>query len=538
MNEPVVNRYRFHDTFIDNKHHEMKLSLLILCSVWIVALHHEVRSCQALEVSDSDETDEEDSPALVAKHDNDNDGIYQRNPNYETIDSVLGRNATAIETSVRSVARYLKKHRFVMLLCFGFYVIHRFVPLQHLVKPLYRGKFDADGTLVGTHWTSTDISRMLQLGTVLILLLYTTSSKMEEEDESSSLLTTMLLGPKTGFAAVALRRMLRPNKEPYNPAYIPSTQQHYTFELLNDRYSKDAKAMAKVTKNQHSSNTCTALNAKTSNATIVVLDWTGLDVSVSNLDTLKDSVSFLLSLDDSKFDIVVVLESPGGSAARYAMAAQQLCRLRQNHDITICVDTVAASGGYMIACVGTRIIASPFAMLGSIGVVGQSVNVHKVLENWGIRPLVFRGGRDKAPLGLIGEVTDENLAKMQGLIDDTHRAFKRHVVENRPRLTDTIEEIATGDVWFGYDAVEVGLIDSIGTSDEYLLSRMKAGARVLKLRKIVRKGLFGAPTTAESLTKASTQGIPERILSHASKALIGHNFWKQVTVLTTKLSMA
>jgi signal peptide peptidase SppA len=292
--------------------------------------------------------------------------------------------------------------------------------------------------------------------------------------------------------------------------------------------------------------TATATAVQKNNSTVVVLDWTGLDSSVSNLDTLKDSVSFLLSLpssdntnnnnndDKNNFDVVVVLESPGGAVAPYAMAAQQLCRLRRaSHHVTVCVDAVAASGGYMIACCANVIVAAPFALVGSIGVVGQSVNVHKVLENWGVRPLVFRGGRDKAPLGLIGEVTDENISKVQGMIDDTHRAFKRHVVDNRPVLATNIEAIATGDVWFGYDALQNGLIDAIGTSDEYLLDRMKQGARVLKLQQVIRKGPFGGLTTVE----ADLGGVPSvrpddrrrRAATVLAKAVLGAESWRHVT---------
>jgi ClpP class serine protease len=104
------------------------------------------------------------------------------------------------------------------------------------------------------------------------------------------------------------------------------------------------------------------------------------------------------------------------------------------------------SGGYMIACTSSpgRLYAAPFAVLGSIGVVGQTVNIQKTLEGFGVQPLVFRGGRDKAPVGLLGEITEEGLAKVQDMVDSTHRAFKRHVVESRPAMRSTIDEVATG----------------------------------------------------------------------------------------------
>ena len=190
--------------------------------------------------------------------------------------------------------------------------------------------------------------------------------------------------------------------------------------------------------------------------------------------------------------------------------ASHLRRLRMaGITVTVCVDKVAASGGYMIACTSTpgRLYAAPFAVLGSIGVIGQSVNIHKLLEGWGITPLVFRGGKDKAPVGLIGEVTRAGMNKVQIMVDDTHRAFKRHVAESRPIIASRIEEIATGDIWLGYDALGLGLIDRVVTSDEYLGERIRNGARILKLLKIMRgRSIFSKPQT-EVLSQMNAQVI-------------------------------
>jgi ClpP class serine protease len=149
----------------------------------------------------------------------------------------------------------------------------------------------------------------------------------------------------------------------------------------------------------------------------------------------------------------------------------------------------------MIACTSSpgRLLAAPFALLGSIGVVGQTINVHKALEGWGVQPLVFRGGRDKAPVGLLG---------------DTHRAFKRFVAESRPAVGSRIEQVATGDVWLGYDALEHGLIDRIITSDEYIGEKMAQGARVLKLV-LFKRGSFPfqrPSSTSEPVSMATAIG--------------------------------
>ena len=324
---------------------------------------------------------------------------------------------------------------------------------------------------------------------------------------------------------------------PYNPAYLPPVKQHYTFETINNRYSKDHLALSKATQDGISAVpislhniTINATNAlelaeqivagmakntlKTRplqyqhyNSTVIVLDWTHLDAGVSRMDDMRDEVSFLIdefhkvsttpSPFAPAFDLVIFLQSPGGSAADYALAAQHLLRLRRaGVHVTCCVDKVAASGGYMIGCCANLLYAAPFAVLGSIGVYSESVNVYKLLEGWGVQPLTFRGGRGKAPLSTIGEVTKEGMRKVQEMIDSTHTAFKRHVVESRPMLSDRIDDIATGDVWLGYDALEKGLIDRIVTSDEYIFERIKSGARVLKLCKLVRQGLFSRPSTA------------------------------------------
>jgi signal peptide peptidase SppA len=527
----------------------------------------------------NDEKDDDDD-------DSDDDGIYQRNPDYVkppppvSIDAVLlaqNNNQTGtVRRSIRRVAKIAKtlvKSKGAIASVIGIYLLVRLVSFPS-IKLFLVGAFvtvrrdPKTGQVVAVQ---LHVQRLLQLAVFLGIVYQTIRTRhdvdnnsdgaAEEEEKSSttSLLTTMLLGPGYGTAANLLRRWLRPpGQRPPNPAFVPPVQQHYTFENLNDRYGKDVLALTKASKNtlpltsatttiSSNKNNTAATAVQKNNSTVVVLDWTGLDSSVSNLDTLKDSVSFLLSLPSSdtninednssnkkNFDVVVVLESPGGAVAPYAMAAQQLCRLRRaSHHVTVCVDAVAASGGYMIACCANAIVAAPFALVGSIGVVGQSVNVHKVLENWGVRPLVFRGGRDKAPLGLIGEVTDENISKVQGMVDDTHRAFKRHVVDNRPVLATNIETIATGDVWFGYDALQNGLIDAIGTSDEYLMERMKQGARVLKLQQVIRKGPFGGLTTVE----ADLGGVPSvrpddrrrRAATVLAKAVLGAESWRHVT---------
>ena len=249
-------------------------------------------------------------------------------------------------------------------------------------------------------------------------------------------------------------------------------------------------------------------------------------------------------------EVVVLLESPGGGVSQYGLAASHLQRLRSNPNIklTICVDTVAASGGYMMACMSSpgQLYCAPFAMIGSIGVIGQSINVQKTLESYGIKPYVFRGGKSKNPVGLVGDVTKEGVQHMQGMIDRIHDAFRDHVAVAREEafaeallsddcgipkpinnyfhpnlgssrvdqmaangvsMAHVMDQVASGDVYLGVQAIKMGLVDRLITSDEYISERIRHGARVLKLINYHRAGglsdLFSAPSPRHRMMNRS-----------------------------------
>jgi serine protease SohB len=334
----------------------------------------------------------------------------------------------------------------------------------------------------------------------------------------------------------------------YNPAFVPKIDQHYAFERLNEFYVKDGMALQKSIQSKpekagliwpdspssrmhmkSSSKTDASKNSSSNSlnsGTVVVIDWTSLSSSLPNLDVLRDQVSFLMSeyrrmaqqqeqqphnrtetettttttTTTTNLEVVVLLESPGGEVGAYGLAASQLLRLRNAPGIklTICVDKIAASGGYMLACTASdgQLLAAPFALVGSIGVIGQIFNVQDLLENWGIKPLVFRGGKDKVPVGLVGEITDEGKMKTQEMINATHRAFRRHVLGCRPVLSDHTEVIGNGDVWLAMDGIGLGLVDQIKSSDEYIGEKVENGHRVLKMLRLVKKpGAFGTTST-------------------------------------------
>ncbi|MGO1692358.1 MAG: protease SohB [Marinobacter sp.] len=201
---------------------------------------------------------------------------------------------------------------------------------------------------------------------------------------------------------------------------------------------------------------------------IYVLDFDG-DIKASDTDPLRRAISAVLSVaEPGKDEVVIRLESGGGLVHSYGLAAAQLDRIRSKGiHLTACVDKVAASGGYMMACVADRIVASPFAVLGSIGVVAQLPNFHRLLKKNNVDFEILTAGEHKRTMTVFGENTDKGRQKFLEDLEDTHGLFKDYVSERRPELD--IAAVATGDIWFGKRALEVKLIDEIKTSDEYLI---------------------------------------------------------------------
>lgn len=204
---------------------------------------------------------------------------------------------------------------------------------------------------------------------------------------------------------------------------------------------------------------------------IYVLDFQG-DIRASAADSLRHEVTALLSMARPEDEVVVRLESPGGMVHGYGLAASQLARIRQaGVPLTVCVDKVAASGGYMMACIGDKILSAPFAILGSIGVVAQLPNIHRLLKKHDIDVEMLTAGEYKRTLTVLGENTEKGREKFQEDLDTTHELFKNFVARYRPQLN--IDEIATGEVWLGVSALNKHLVDELKTSDEYLAERAR-----------------------------------------------------------------
>jgi serine protease SohB len=211
---------------------------------------------------------------------------------------------------------------------------------------------------------------------------------------------------------------------------------------------------------------------------VFVIDFKG-DIMATGVESLREEVTAVVGIAEATDEVVVRLESPGGAVHSYGLAASQLARLREkNIPLTICVDKVAASGGYMMACVGQQVIAAPFAVIGSIGVVASLPNVHRLLEKHGVDYADYTAGRYKRTVTVLGQVTDEGKAKLKEQLEETHGLFKEFIHTMRPKLD--VEAVATGEHWYGTRAVELGLIDKLSTSDDYLLERAKE-ARVFEV---------------------------------------------------------
>lgn len=207
---------------------------------------------------------------------------------------------------------------------------------------------------------------------------------------------------------------------------------------------------------------------KKNNQKVYVIDFKG-DVAASAVENLREEITLILATAKAGLDRVVLrLESPGGMVHGYGLAAAQLVRLRDaGFHLTICVDKVAASGGYMMGCIGSEIISAPFAVIGSIGVVAQVPNFNRLLKDHKVDFELYTAGQYKRTVTMFGENTDEGKAKFEEELKQTHALFKHFVEKYRPQLN--VEKVATGEHWYGQDALDLNLVDQLQTSDEYLL---------------------------------------------------------------------
>ncbi|STY62469.1 protease SohB [Mannheimia haemolytica] len=231
---------------------------------------------------------------------------------------------------------------------------------------------------------------------------------------------------------------------------------------------KEAKEKAKAEKKRLKSGE----ESTESPSRLFVLNFNG-DMMAHEVDSLRREIDAVISLaNPEKDEVLLKLESPGGVVHGYGLAASQLQRLRdRNIHLTAAVDKVAASGGYMMACVANKIVSAPFAVIGSVGVVAQVPNIHRLLKKHDIDVDVMTAGEYKRTVTLVGENTEKGKQKFQQELEETHSLFKQFVAQHRPQLD--IEQVATGEHWFGQQAIELNLVDEIATSDDLILNAIK-----------------------------------------------------------------
>lgn len=226
------------------------------------------------------------------------------------------------------------------------------------------------------------------------------------------------------------------------------------------QFKQWAKARAKALKQREKQ------AAKLHEKVTYVIDFNG-DINASAVKSLREEVSAILSVARTSDEILVRLESTGGVVHGYGLAASQLQRVREKGiPLVIAIDKVAASGGYMMACVGSRILAAPFAIVGSIGVIGQVPNINRLLKKHDVDIEMHTAGAYKRTLTVLGENTEAARDKFIEDLNQTHTLFKQMVGRMRPDLD--IEKVSTGEIWFGQEAMALKLVDEISTSDAYL----------------------------------------------------------------------
>lgn len=204
---------------------------------------------------------------------------------------------------------------------------------------------------------------------------------------------------------------------------------------------------------------------------IYVLNFLG-DIKASAVSSMTEEVNAILNVATPSDEVVLRLESGGGLVHGYGLAAAQLMRLRERKiPLTVTIDKVAASGGYMMAAVANKILAAPFSIVGSIGVLVQLPNFHRVLKDKHIDFEQMSAGEYKRTLTIFGENTEEGRHKMQTEIEVIHELFKNLITEYRKEVD--INKVATGEHWMGQQAITLKLVDEIRTSDDYLLELSK-----------------------------------------------------------------
>lgn len=233
--------------------------------------------------------------------------------------------------------------------------------------------------------------------------------------------------------------------------------------LMNKKeYKALQKSVAKDSKKEQKS-------AKTK-PKLFVLDFKG-DIHASGVEAMRDEITALLSVAEPQDEVLMRLENAGGAVHEHGLASSQLQRITDAKlNFTMSVDRVAASGGYMMACVADKIVAAPFAILGSIGVLAQLPNFHRLLDRVGVDWEQHTAGEYKRTVTMFGENGEKEREKLKVELHETHVLFRDFVAEQRPKLD--VDKVSTGEHWYGKQALDLNLVDELVTSDEYIVNAL------------------------------------------------------------------
>lgn len=283
-------------------------------------------------------------------------------------------------------------------------------------------------------------------------------------------------------------------------------------QMLKEQKKKDKEEAKKRKQELKKSKNVEIANEKDKKR-VYVLDFDG-DIKASEVEPLREEISAILTfVRPDEDEVVLRLESSGGLVHTYGLAASQLERIKaKGVPLTICVDEVAASGGYMMACLADKLLAAPFAILGSIGVIAQLPNFHRVLKKHDVDYEMFTAGEYKRTVTMFGENTEKGKQKFVEELEDTHVLFKEFVSQYRPQLD--IDKVATGEIWFGKRALEQQLVDELTTSDDYLMKACEE-ADVFRVRYEVKKSL---QEKISEMTIKTGEGLFTRLLTKFSNA--------------------
>lgn len=261
---------------------------------------------------------------------------------------------------------------------------------------------------------------------------------------------------------------------------MPGVQSgHLEVEALNERFQAEADALRtlvwtdqawKAERKARKERAKAERKRGETRPRVFVLQFNG-DLAASATGSLRHEISALLAVaEPGRDEVVLLLESPGGLVHGYGLAASQLARVRDaGLRLTVCVDKVAASGGYLMACIADQLLAAPFAIIGSIGVVAQIPNINRLLKRHDVDIELMTAGEYKRTLTVLGENTEDGRRKFQQDLDDTHALFKDFVGQWRPQVD--LARVGTGEHWYGQRAIDLKLVDGLRTSDDYLRQR-------------------------------------------------------------------